>query len=295
MNAFITPLFIQTNPLSLEKIVFGLLGVSDYVVFFHTSDHKISIAEQLLGKQVARFIKTSLTSLRATIQQHNKAHNQSAKPQHWFGQTLSAFNSSYVGTLSQYSNGLIQFGEPMPVADGISKAQFVDLYEKFVGEPYNPASSGRGAFARLIKKTLDIPGLDQRADLNYALKPDKIKGLLKPINVTLLTAHDVLIVYQQIDFANTEGVIANNLYEFEAVADALNAYSEALFKKQGQFNIIAEAPSAQSPQRKQYNTIKEVKQNVFTVVTPQQLAEEALLIAANGHTKASIVLEQQGV
>jgi len=286
MHTFITPLFIQTNPLSLEKIVFGLLGVSEQAVYFHTSDHKLSVAEQLLGKPVLQFIKNSLSSLRETVKQHNKAFKREL-----FGKALSAFNASYINTLSQYSNGLLQFGEPMPVAGGLSRTQFVDLYEKFVGEPYNPAASGRGAFARLVKKTLDVPGLEEKADINYSLKPGKIKGLLKPTTVTLLTTHDVLIVYQQVDFTNTEAVIANNLYEYEAVADVLNAYSEAEFKRPGQFKIIAEAPAVQSPQRKQFDTIKEVKKHIFSVITPEQLSAEAHVIASNGHAKASIILE----
>lgn len=287
MNTFIAPLFIQTNPLSLEKIVFGLLGVSDQAIYFHTSDHKLSVAEQLLGKPILQFVKTSLRSLRETVKQQNKAFKQDL-----FGKAMSAFNASYINTLSQYSNGLLQFGEPMPVAGGLSRTQFADLYEKFVGEPYNPAASGRGAFARLVKKTLDVPGLHEKANINYQLKPGKIKGLLKPINVTLLTTHNVLIVYQQVDFTNTEAVIANNLYEYEAVADVLNAYSEAEFQRPGQFKIIAEAPPAHSPQRKQFETIKEVKQTIFSVITPQQLTEEAQIIASNGHRKASLILEE---
>ena len=288
MNTFITPLFIQTNPLSLEKIVFGLLGVSEQAVYFHMSDHKLSVAEQLLGKPVLQFIKSSLSNLRETVKQHNKAFKQEL-----FGKVLSAFNASYVNTLSQYSNGLLQFGESMPVAGGLSRTQFIDLYEKFVGEPYNPAASGRGVFARLVKKTLDVPGLDQKADINYSLKPGKIKGLLKPTNVTLLTTHGVLIVYQQIDFTNTEAVVANNLYEYEAVADVLNSYSEAEFQRAGQFKIIAEAPPVQSPQRKQYETIKEIRKSIFSVITPQKLAEEVRVIASNGHIKASVILEEE--
>ncbi|QMW02063.1 hypothetical protein [Spirosoma foliorum] len=288
MNTFITPLFVQTNPLSLEKIVFGLLGVSEQAVYFHTSDHKLSVAEQLLGKPVAQFIKNSLSSLRETVKQHNKAFKQEI-----FGKALSAFNASYINTLSQYSNGLLQFGEPMPLAGGLSRTQFVDLYEKFVGEPYNPAASGRGAFARLVKKTLDVPGLDQKADIYYPLKPGKIKGLLKPTNVTLLTTHGVLIVYQQIDFTNTEAVVANNLYEYEAVADVLNSYSKANFNRPGQFKIVAETPPILAPQHKQFETIKEIKKSIFSVITPQQLAEEARLIASNGHVKASVILEEE--
>lgn len=210
-----------------------------------------------------------------------------------FGKAMSAFNALYVNTLSQYSNGLLQFGEPMPVAGGLSRTQFVDIYEKFVGEPYNSATSGRGAFARLVKKTLDVPGLTEKADINYPLRPGKIKGLLKPTTVTLLTTHGVLIVYQQVDFTNTEAVVANNLYEYKAVADVLNAYSEAEFQRPGQFRIIAEAPPVQSPQHKQFDTIKEIKKNSFLIITPQQLAEEARVIASNGHSKASLLLEEE--
>lgn len=137
MNAFIAPLFVQTNPLSLEKIVFGLLGVSEQAVYFHTSDHKLSIAEQLLGKPVTQFIRGSLRSLRENVKQQNKAFKQDL-----FGKALSAFNTVYIKTVSQYSNGLIQFGEPMPVAGGLSRTQFVQLFEQFVGEPYNRLPAG---------------------------------------------------------------------------------------------------------------------------------------------------------
>ncbi len=286
MSAFIAPLFVQTNPLSLEKIVFGLLGVSEQAVYFHTSDHKLSVAEQLLGKPVTHFIKGSLRSLRETVNQQNKAFKQDL-----FGKALSVFNTVHVKTVSQYSNGLIQFGEPMPLAGGLSRPQFVQLFEQFVGEPYNPTASGRGAFARLVKKTLAIPNLAQKADINYALVPRKVRGLLKSTYVTLLTTHQRLISYQQIDFANTEAVIANNLYEYEAVSDVLNQHSERVFQQPGQFMIIAQAPSVQSPQREQYDTVQETKQHLFRLITAEQLAVEARHIALNGHQKASSILE----
>lgn len=140
---------------------------------------------------------------------------------------------------------------------------------------------------------MTIPNLEQKADINYALVPRKIRGLLKPTYVTLLTTHQRLISYQQIDFANTEAVIANNLYEYEAVADVLNEHSERVFQKPGQFTIIAQAPSVQSPQREQFDTVKQTKQHLFRLITAEQLATEAQHIALNGHQKASAILEDK--
>lgn len=295
MNAFIAPLYIQTNPLSLEKIAFGLLGVADQAVYFHTSDHKILVAEQLLGESVIKLVKSSLSAIRQAITLQNKAVKAAGSK--LFSPASSVFNQSYVNSLSQYSKGLIQFGETLSVAGGLTRSEFATMFEKFVGEPFTPSPSGRGAFARLVKEKLNVPDLDKKADIHYALKPGNVKGLkglLKPTNITLLTTHDALFVFQQIDFANTEIVLANNLYEFEAVADALNAYSEKTFNQPGTFKIVAEPPPAQTAQRKQYDTIKNFKQDVFSFITPNQLAEEARLIAANGHVKASVYLEENG-
>jgi hypothetical protein len=292
MKAFIAPIYIQTNALSLEKIAFGLLGVADQAVYFHTSDHKILVAEQLLGESVIKLVRSSLLAIRQTVARQNK--EVKAAGDKLFSPTSSVFNQSYISSLSQYSNGLIQFGAILPVAGGLTRSEFATMFEKFVGEPFTPSPSGRGAFARLVKEKLNIPDLNKKADINYTLKPNKlkVKGLLKPTNITLLTAHNALFVFQQIDFANTENVLANNLYEYEAVADALNEYSEKIFKQAGTFKIIAEMPPAQTAQRKQYDTIRDFKKDIFSFLTPDQLAEQARLIASNGHKKASVFLEE---
>jgi len=290
MNAFIAPLYVQTNPLSLEKIVFGLLAVSDRAVFLHVSKHKLQVAEQLLSTSLTKFINASLSPLRQKVAEYNKEVKDAEKT--LFAPGPNVFNQQYIYSLSQYSRGLIQFGEPLAVAGELTRPLFAELYEKFIGEPMTPVLNDRTAFARRVKTALNIPNLANKADIHYSLKPSKVAGLLKPTTITLLTAHNALLVFQQIDFSNTETVIANNLYEFEAVADVLNEYSKREFKKPGEFTIIADEPVARTPQHHQYDTVKRFKRE-FGLISTAQLAKEALAIASNGHGKASVYLETE--
>ena len=99
-----------------------------------------------------------------------------------------------------------------------------------------------------------------------------------------------MIAVQKVDFTNTEETVANRLYEFEAVTEVLNEYSNNLFAVDGEFKIVAEPPIA-PVQKQQYETVKHYKKKLFKMISTAELAEEVLKISANGHSKGSQYLE----
>lgn len=288
MTSFLTLLYVQTNALSSEKIAFGLLGVSGPTVYLKTSPQKLAIVGRLLSSQTVQLIKANLETLRRTVYQQNKIADVAKGP--LFPEAPTAFNADYIKSLVQYSNGLIQFGEVLPVGASLTSELFQQLYSKFIGEGPQQALPASVDFKKQIEKALTTPKLADKADINYTLEPEHVEGLLKSTNVLLLTAHNRLIAMQKVDFTNTEDTIAHRLYEFEAVTEVLNEYSNKLFKVNGEFKIVAEPPAA-PVQKQQYETIKHYKKKLFTIISTAELAAEALKISANGHSKGSQYLE----
>lgn len=288
MTSFLTLLYVQTNALSSEKIVLGLLGVSGPTVQLKTSAHKLGLVSRLLAPATVQLVKANLAALRRSVYQQNKAAD--AAQGQLFPAAPSAFNAEYIKSLVQYSNGLIQFGDLLPVSAPLTTELFAQLYGKFVGEEPQYALSASVNFKHRIEQVLTTPKLAEKADINYTLEPQQVQGLLKSTNVLLLTAHNKLIAMQKVDFTSTEETIAHRLYEFEAVTEVLNEYSNKLFRVDGEFKIVAEPPMA-PVQKQQYETIKHYKKKLFTMISTAELAEEALRISANGHSKGSQYLE----
>lgn len=276
MKAFISPLYIQTNSLSSEKIVLGLIMISHDKIFFDTSKPKISLAEKLLDKSVKIHLNNSIQMI------HNKVKENASS---------SVFNEEYFTYLSKYSNGLIQFGTPKPIVMESTESSFKELFKNFVGDIIEKEKIVKQTFHAKIKDKLCIPGVIEKADINYTLKPSKVKGILKPATVSLLTTNGNIQALQAIDFENSENVIANHIYEFESLTKTLDKLSLKYLNKPGSYKIIVKEPALGSEQHGLFDAIYKFKKDVFNMIDTEQVEEEALKIVKAKHLKFSTFLE----
>lgn len=276
MKSFISPLYIQTNSLSSEKIVLGLIMIGQDKVLFDTSKAKIKLAEKLLDKSVKTLLDSSIQMI------HNKINEKSFN---------TIFNEEYFTYLSKYSNGLIQFGSLKPIAAEINELSFKGFFKSFVGDKLETEKSPHQTFQTKVKEKLSIPGVIEKADINYTLKPIMVEGVLKPTIISLLTTNGNIQALQAIDFENSENVIANHVYEFEVLTKILNTLSLKHLNKPGAFKIIVKEPSLNTPQHVLFDTVYNLKKDLFQIVEEDGIANEVSKIQKAPHLKFSTFLE----
>jgi hypothetical protein len=279
MKGFVSPIYIQTNSVSLEKIVLGLIAIGNNKVLFGISKNKLQIAERLLNQRVKSVLHASIQMI------ENKAKSSSIDPG-------GIFNAEYFAYLTRYSNGLVQFGALKPIAKEINEPVFAELFKLFVGEHIEKEATSKKTFQSRVKEKLSVPGVAEKADINYTLKPTIIHGLLKSTTVSLLTTNGNIQAYQAVDFTASGTSIANNLYEFEVLTKSLNKLSLIHLKKPGEFKVIAIEPPTGTSQHALFNQITQFKNDVFQIIDEVQLNEVTTEIIHKPHLKFSTFIQE---
>ncbi|OZI07009.1 hypothetical protein BWI93_17030 [Siphonobacter sp. BAB-5385] len=282
MQSYIVPVYIQTNTLSLERITIGLLGLSEQVLF-QVSATKISVASKLSKTSVKSFIQETLDLLKQTVDEQNTMSAQTyAFPK------KELFQKEYLNYLKQYSHGLLQFGEAMPVAMALTEQSFAPLYEAFVGEAYSVSKPAPKKNLRTkVKEILSIPALEEKADIEYKVEPSKLEGILKEVTVSLLTKNGTFQAIQAVDFSTSDETINKNLNEFQVFASSLTKLSQKKFNKPGEYKVVAEVPEINTPQYELYQEVKAIKKDVFEIVSPAELPQITQYILSHSYSKAS--------
>jgi hypothetical protein len=106
-----------------------------------------------------------------------------------------------------------------------------------------------------------------KVDVDYTLQPQKIKGLLLPQDITLISKNGNILAAQAIDFNNSEEVIAKHAYELEVIINCLQKLGEETINKKhkGNYYLLFNKPANNSPQEKLLNEIKKTKSGLMNI------------------------------
>lgn len=120
----------QTNPEIGEKIIVGLLMISDNYVNFSASKNKLSITKSLVSTSMYKFLVETITQLEKSIMHEVDARTGI------YGNKLSSLilDEKYIEYLSRYSNGLINFSAPKIIDLEANDEVFAFLFKKYVDE-----------------------------------------------------------------------------------------------------------------------------------------------------------------
>lgn len=121
MKSFISILSFQTSSYSGENLAGGLLAVSGHKIWFKTSEFKLQIAKMICGQDYETTVK----------QITNLIQNQINSPQK---DAFVPFSPEYFSYLNKYSQGILQFSPPKPIALSIDDNTFDELFKQFIGE-----------------------------------------------------------------------------------------------------------------------------------------------------------------
>ncbi len=286
MKVFIAPIYFQTNSISSEKLTGGLLLYSTKKSWLAFSEEKMTVAGKLGGLDLKKLLEHTLNLFQNKIEKDNQSTKKGTDELFEFGQGLT---DQYLVYLSKYSKGVIQFAPPKPIAIEPSDTAFAKLFEMYVGEKlvHKNKKEKHVSFHHAIKEKLTVPGLDEKADIEYEIQPNQIKGILKPAQLTLITKNGSIEAVQAIDFSNSIKTVVDHIYEFEVIASHLHKFEIQKNLKKGNYKIVVNKPMQGSDQEKLFNDFYQSAKDTFGIIEPSDIAEIVNDILKKPHTKFS--------
>ena len=287
MKSLLSIIYLQTNTTSGEKIGAGLLAVSESEIFFKVSEQKLKLSAKLSTADVLKHAELSFALINNKVVENNKESKS-----HSLLKNDSLFTKEYITYLNKYSQGLIQFDAPKSYAGTIDKKIFKNLFQQFIGvwEEKDDTENKHTQFHTVIKKKLNKPVFKEKTDINYTLDPQKIEGLLKPQDITLISKNGNVLAAQAIDFSYSEEVITKHTYEFEVIINCLEKLiPQNKNKKQaGSYTLLFNKPEKNSPQEKLLNDIKKTKSAIMNIEEAGYLTELENKLQKDNYNKFSL-------
>lgn len=289
MKTFLSILSVKTNNFSNEKITIGLIAIANKNIQFSYSTNKLKLLNKLMNTNNSEvFVLNLLNQINNSVKSANKenANNQVA-----FDLNKSLFSEEYFKYLNTYSNGLIQFSEPVNIGYEFDKIAFASYYEKFVGEKLEGNKQKViKSFSSKLKPFFNKEGLKEKADLQYTLNPKKFKGILKSVQIPLITVNGSINVLQAIDFNLQPNTITNHLYETKVIYDALNIFSKNINNKIEKIKVAFEEPKLKSEQHQVFDLAFNEYKEYFKFITQDQVADFTEKVSHSNNTKFSVLV-----
>jgi hypothetical protein len=286
MKTFLSILSVKTNNFSNEKITIGLIAIANKKIQFSYSKNKLKLLNKLMNTNNSEvFVSNLLNQINNSVKSANKenANNQVA-----FDLNKSLFSEEYFKYLNTYSNGLIQFSEPVHIGYEFDKIAFASYYEKFVGEKIVESKQKViKSFSSKLMPYFKKEGLKEKADLQYTLNPKKFKGILKSVQIPLITVNGSISPLQAVDFNLQPITIANHLYETKVIFDALNTFSKQINKKIEKVKVAFEEPKLKSEQHQVFDLAFKEYKEYFDFITPNQVEIFTEKVSHSNNTKFS--------
>ncbi|SDL16839.1 hypothetical protein [Siphonobacter aquaeclarae] len=288
MKPFLIPILVQTNNYSLEKMVVGLIGVSDEI-FVEISYKKVELIKGLISGSLSSFLKENLAILKKNIvESNNKKINLSDKL--YSTEVASLFE--YFKYLVDYSNNTILFGDAIILEAHFEYQEFIGFFSKFVGEWKTLKHPHHRSLKSELADIFSTPYLDTKADIDLKIPRGKLSGMVKDFTASLLTKNGVIKSYQVIDFGTSEDTIAKNIYEYEAFASNLNELSMSRLNVSGVYNIVSRLPEPGSVQMEIYREFLTVKKDKFGILDLKEFEKHVISISRSDRfSKLTAILD----
>lgn len=287
MKTFFSIVSIQTNPISTEKVVMGVLAITKNEIYFEYSKSKLGLLDKLAPAKVGIGImaKNTLQQIKQKVAEENKAL---IKGQTKLQFEKSIFSKDYISYLNKYNNGILHFSEPASLPFDFTAEKFAQYYNNFVGE-IAPAEAKKEivTFAKKIKPAFEKEGLDEKADLKFTFEPFTFNGILKETHIPLITKNGAISAIQTVDFSLGEQTVVHHLYETLIIQKALNVFAEKAKTTVKKIKIAFEEPCPGTLQHDLFDLSIQNYKDDFDFITPDILEKETEIISNSNNIKFS--------
>lgn len=283
MKAFYSVIYFQSNSFSSEKIAGGLLLFSPQNIWFEYLPMKLEIISKLMTEHVTSHLKLTLKGIEQFVKTFNSKPVYSDQLP-CFAEPESFFNELYASYLNKYSQGILQYNEPQPIAAIPSTKLFNALFEKFVGKKKEFISPGKYNFHNEIQKKLNKPTLKEKVDINLKLNPQKFEGIYSETKISLIGKNGVLTAMQDIDFDINMETLGQHLNQWDVLVDALGKLSQRKQWNKGDYNLVFNKPKSNSLQEKLLNKVKKSNDKAFKLIDVNEVETIIAKVESNDYT-----------
>ena len=287
MKTFFSIISIQTNSFSLEKVVVGVLAITENEIFFEYSKNKLQLLDKLAPSHqgIGQFAKKILQQIKNKVAESNGLHQDDQQKLSYY---KSIFSKEYIDYLSKYSNGILAFSTPEFVPIEFTHAKYETYFYNFVGEAIPGKTKKENiTFAKKIKPAFEKEGLEDKADLKFAFDPFTFSGILKETQIPLITKNGAITAIQTVDFSLGEQTVVHHLYETKIIQQALNAFAQKAKTTIKKIKIAFEEPSLGTEQHKLFDLSIQNYKADFDFITPDMLEKETENICQSDNIKFS--------
>jgi len=287
MKTFFSIVSIQTNPISSEKVVMGVLAITENEIHFNYSKNKLGLLHKLAPTKIGigTMAKNSLQQIAQKVAEVNTAL---AIDQQQLVFEKSIFSKDYISYLHKYNNGILHFSEPSSLPFYFTTEKFAQYYFNFVGEIIAIGSKQEKiTFSKKIKPAFEKEGLSEKADLKFTFEPIIFNGILKEANIPLITKNGAISAIQTVDFSLGEQTVVNHLYETKIIQQALSVFAKNANTNVNKIKIAFEEPKTGTLQHDLFDlSISNYKAD-FDFITADTLEKETEQICNSKNIKFS--------
>ncbi|SHG81850.1 hypothetical protein SAMN05444372_11074 [Flavobacterium micromati] len=287
MKTFFSIVSIQTNPISLEKVVMGVLAITENEIYFDYSKNKLGLLDKLAPTKIGigSMAKNALQQIKQKVTEANKALTKDQKKLVF---EKSIFSKDYISYLNKYNNGILFFSEPASLSFDFTAEKFMQYYYNFVGEMVAiETKKEMVTFAKKIKPAFEKEGLDEKADLKFTFDPFTFNGILKETHIPLITKNGAISAIQIVDFSLGEQTVVHHLYETKILQQVLNVFAIKAKTTVNKIKIAFEEPNEGTLQHELFDLSFQNYKDDFDFITPDKLEKETDIISSSNNIKFS--------
>jgi hypothetical protein len=241
MTSFFTLIYIVPNRFSEEKITVGILANLNGIPHFGLSDKRLSFALQGFSSALKADVRKGFRFMDLDVNKIKRGE-----------EALSLFDPPYskklLKELSKKKRGVIHYSDLFEVENHkASKNEFERLFEKFIGEPFQPKSTKK-KIPNFNARFKDYVSSKKFADFEYSykLKANNFPFIYRDLTVDLCRKSNFFTVFYTIDFSKSIQTIQVNISRFRLIVQSLQQVSTNEGLSSGRYYMVYESTSSQS-------------------------------------------------
>lgn len=218
MKAHYSIISAQTRPEVHERIIIGLLLISQIKPYFAISKNKLSIVRTLVAKPLFQFLHDTIRQISDAVEKENDYKQllfSSEEVDH-------KFSEKYLEYLSRYSNNLVNVSAPVRLDMEIDESVFNMLFCKYVDQLGVAPQEKAIRSVERIKESF-YPEVTKYYNTDKTISKKELPGLPMAVNVDLIGKNKKPVFAQIIDF---ERPVYNIRQDVSAIQFLHDAYGE---------------------------------------------------------------------
>jgi hypothetical protein len=280
MNTFYSIIKISTNTLTNDSLSIGLLLHNGKQFWLQFSEERKLWAKKLLETN-ADIVDFAARQIQKKVDEMNHGFHTAASELFDAQTLLTADDFAHI---SQYSNGVLRFSEPMVLNDDINEEKFQSLFHVLIGGGIRQPRLHHEDKERRLKAKIDrelISRVSEKVHTNLELGPERIPGLFFRFNIDCIGLNGSFTAAKCVSFHRTAETIDRELSHYSSLIGILK---DKYKRTNDHFYLIAEEPS--NVESKEHKIWEDLSLNpIIKRIFPEEVEKVAIEIEQRNASK----------